>query len=298
MAGKLKRDHSSIKRMSSEGSFGIVYSVVCKSDNSKVAVKVIAVFDEKVHREAEILSRLRILEAHRNIVKYIDHWIEDSKSLDGLCRLHQEKKYEGQEPPTEFLAIKMSLCAGSLRQYLDRRNKETSTPPDARRCLCIISDIAEGLKFLHDNKIIHRDMKPANILYDKDDSGNEIFKISDFGLSKELLDDVRSHTKIGTLKYAAQEQRLSTHYNHSADIYSFGLIIFEVLYPMKKSDKDQLFEDLKIRRKLPGSEDELFKKFSRVIIDCTSDIPDERPVLQNREDESKLAIIPLLKSPF
>lgn len=90
------------------------------------------------------------------------------------------------------------------------------------RCL---KQIAQGLKFLHSVNIIHRDIKPGNILWDS--NGN--WKISDLGLAKLASTSMTPAT--GTPPYFAPEQ-WNTYYDSKVDIFAFGLVVFEVCYPM------------------------------------------------------------------
>ena len=100
--------------------------------------------------------------------------------------------------------------------------------PDEKREMLERSliQIAEGLKFLHSKNIVHRDMKPSNILYDF--LGN--WKITDFGLSRHVNTSMTANC--GTNDYRAPEQS-DRHYDCKVDIYALGLIAFEIGYPME-----------------------------------------------------------------
>lgn len=89
-----------------------------------------------------------------------------------------------------------------------------------------MKQVAAGLKFLHERDIVHRDMKPANILYDQASN----WKISDLGLAKFMERWMTPET--GTPRYFAPEQ-LQTDYDSKVDVFAFGLIIFEICYPVR-----------------------------------------------------------------
>lgn len=89
-----------------------------------------------------------------------------------------------------------------------------------------MKQVAQGLKFLHSVNVVHRDIKPANILYDFD--GN--WKISDLGLARLL--DTSMTPRTGTPLYFAPEQ-MQKHYDSRVDVFAFGLIIFEICYPIR-----------------------------------------------------------------
>ena len=84
--------------------------------------------------------------------------------------------------------------------------------------------ISKGLNYLHENKIIHCDIKPSNILL----FGNKIIKICDFGVSK-YFKTTKHKTLVGTPYYIAPEVVNDEGYNNSIDYWSLGVIIFELI---------------------------------------------------------------------
>ncbi|CAI0442795.1 unnamed protein product [Linum tenue] len=100
--------------------------------------------------------------------------------------------------------------------------------------------IAAGLAYLHEEihpRIVHRDIKPTNILLDLDLRP----KISDFGLSKFFPDDITHITTrvAGTLGYLAPEYAISGHLTRKLDVYSFGALLLEIVSGKKVVDFDQ-----------------------------------------------------------
>lgn len=95
----------------------------------------------------------------------------------------------------------------------------------------VAREIASALTYLHDRGVIHRDLKPANVGFDADGT----VKLFDFGLAREIpssgsLDDCYEMTgKVGTRRYMCPEVCRSEPYNQKADVYSFGLILWEML---------------------------------------------------------------------
>jgi serine/threonine protein kinase len=121
----------------------------------------------------------------------------------------------------EGVAIVMELAKESLRKVL---NKTPLLPWET--ISSIGAQIADGLKCLHDNGIFHRDIKPANILIVSDN----IAKIGDFGLAHLPMSDLtRSGTVIGTPKYMSPEQVQGQRIDHRTDIFSLGVVVFEML---------------------------------------------------------------------
>ncbi|XP_038607883.1 eukaryotic translation initiation factor 2-alpha kinase 3 [Tachyglossus aculeatus] len=141
--------------------------------------------------------------------------------------------------PKVYLYIQMQLCRKeNLKDWMNRRcNIE-----DRERtvCLQIFLQIAEAVEFLHSKGLMHRDLKPSNIFFTMDD----VVKVGDFGLVTAMDQDEEEqsvltpmpayarHTgQVGTKLYMSPEQICGNSYSHKVDIFSLGLILFELLYP-------------------------------------------------------------------
>ena len=122
------------------------------------------------------------------------------------------------------IAIVTDFCEyGDLYSYLSRGNR-----PDLFQRLVWLGQLAEGLNYIHSQGIVHRDIKPQNILI----SGGEILKIGDVGLAKPLydiqsqfgiIDQVYMNSWVGTQYYMAPEV-WGQHYNEKSDVFSLGLV--------------------------------------------------------------------------
>ena len=122
----------------------------------------------------------------------------------------------------------MEFCNGeNLRSFIDK-NMNDNTLIKESIIYNLISQICNGIKEMHDKKIIHRDIKPDNIFMNE----NMIIKIGDFGVSKQLK-SYKSYAlttkKLGTEYYAAPEILTKGIYNEKSDIWSLGCIIYELL---------------------------------------------------------------------
>jgi serine/threonine protein kinase len=129
-------------------------------------------------------------------------------------------------------------------------------PEQAVRTYC--SQIVKALGFLRDMSIIHRDLKPENILIDEDG----MLKLVDFGLSFESMSGVARPSKVGTPDYMAPEIVLMQPHSFSADYWSLGVIVYEMLTgttPFNGDDVEQTF-----RRIVCG-------RFDRTLLDDFSD---------------------------
>lgn len=136
------------------------------------------------------------------------------------------------------LYIQMQLCTSTLRDWLDQRNSNmVNRGIDLRECLQIFHDIVCGVQYIHSQGIVHHDIKPSNIFVSG--IGPKLIQVGDFGLacflqhSHDGITLITSHNhkgEIGTKLYAAPEQ-LSGKCNMKSDIFSLGIILFELLCP-------------------------------------------------------------------
>ncbi len=119
------------------------------------------------------------------------------------------------------VAIVMELVRDSLRKMLDR------TPQLPFDLIAnIAAQVADGLKCLHDNGIFHRDIKPSNILI----APGNVAKIGDFGLAHLPMSELtRTGTVLGTPRYMSPEQARGEVVDHRTDIFSLGVVLFEML---------------------------------------------------------------------
>jgi predicted Ser/Thr protein kinase len=193
-----------IVRLIGQGGMGAVYLARQKQLDRLVALKLINVreddptFAERFAREAKAMGKL----SHPNIVTIHDHG-----TADGL----------------PFLVMEF-VDGVTLR---DAMRAKTLTPAEA---LKVIPQVCDALEYAHKQGVVHRDVKPENILLDK--SGK--VKIADFGLAKLVDPDGLSltHTRqaMGTPHYMAPEQwERPTEVDHRADIYALGVLLYELL---------------------------------------------------------------------
>jgi len=207
LLGKTISGYRIIERIG-EGGMGTVYKANQLALDRVVAFKVLPEelsgnpqFIARFEREAKLLAKLR----HPNIVSIID---------------------KGQQDNYFYLVMEY-IPGGSLKDYMDSRNLSVD-----EKCK-IFFQLCEALFYLHENGVIHRDIKPGNILIDEGD----IPKLTDFGLAKMLggehprfaPDVTRTGVIVGTPDYMAPEQRTDAKVDHRADLYSMGVVFYEML---------------------------------------------------------------------
>ena len=190
-----------------KGGMGAVYKARQRGLDRLVALKILPpdigndpAFAERFAREARALARLN----HPHIVG-----VYDFGQIDGLYYFVMEF--------VDGVNLRQAIHSGSLQ---------------TKDALTIVPQICDALQFAHDEGIVHRDIKPGNILIDK--KGR--VKIADFGLAKLLGHEqadhnlTATHQVMGTVRYMAPEQMEGSRaVDHRADIYSLGVVFYEML---------------------------------------------------------------------
>uniref|UniRef100_A0A803MM00 non-specific serine/threonine protein kinase n=1 Tax=Chenopodium quinoa TaxID=63459 RepID=A0A803MM00_CHEQI len=201
-----------------KGGSGVVYQGYLQ-DGTPVAVKMLSpsstVSLKLFHTECELLTRFH----HRNLV-----------SLIGCC-----------EEGTTMALIYEYLANGNLQQYLLDVEKNVKVLSWKKR-LQIARDAAQELEYMHNGckpPIVHRDMKTSNILLDE----NLNAKISDFGICKtfsiESTDSGLVTKVIGTYGYVDPEYYSTRRLNSKSDVFSFGVVLLELITGHSSTIKDE-----------------------------------------------------------
>lgn len=187
------------------GGMGVVYRALQPSIEREVALKIILPdfanhpnFIRRFEAEARTIARLE----HPHIVPLYDYW---------------------REPGVAYLIMRW-LRGGSLENLL----MQGAMPLDS--IIALFNQICPALHTAHRNSIVHQDIKPANILMDDDQNAY----LADFGIAKNLTGpDLDNQNKLGVLlgtpEYIAPEQIRSFQSQPQSDIYSLGIILFELL---------------------------------------------------------------------
>ncbi|GKV42986.1 hypothetical protein SLEP1_g50335 [Rubroshorea leprosula] len=206
----------SSKRILGEGGFGRVYRGVLE-DGSEVAVKLLTRDNQNGDREfiaeVEMLSRLH----HYNLVK-----------LFGICM-------EGRKRCLVYELVPN----GSVESHLHGVDKKKG-PLDWDARLKIALGAARALAYLHEDsnpRVIHRDFKASNVLLEDDFTP----KVSDFGLAREATEGSQhiSTRVMGTFGYVAPEYAMTGHLLVKSDVYSYGVVLLELLTGRKPVDMSQ-----------------------------------------------------------
>ncbi|KAH7287875.1 hypothetical protein KP509_31G001700 [Ceratopteris richardii] len=280
------------------GAFGSVYKGVTK-DGKVLAFKKFTLDSSSIHsffRELEIVRQTR----HRSLVKALGYWSN-----------HMENN----------ILVLEYMELGSLDAHLHHMGKPRSCKLSLQERWNVSSAIVDGLLYLHyecpNAPIVHCDIKPSNILFDSHMQP----RISDFGLSRVLVDMVTSTQNLqGTLGYMAPECASSGRISPKCDVYSFGIIVIEMVTGVGPHDREILGENVTllewVRSKVSvGLYDEVldgtmlaeYKKtleiaeqielLLNVALECTKDNPKDRPNIKEVHSRLEKSMFSM-KAPF
>ncbi|CAK7356693.1 unnamed protein product [Dovyalis caffra] len=211
-------DNFSSANLLGQGGFGYVHKGILPN-GTVVAIKQLksgsGQGEREFQAEIEIISRIH----HRHLVKLIGYCITGSRRMlvyEFVTNYTLEFHLHGNERPTMNWSTRMKIAVGA----------------------------AKGLTYLHEDcqpKIIHRDIKAANILIDHSFEA----KVADFGLAKYSLDtETHVSTRVmGTFGYMAPEYASSGKLTEKSDVYSFGVVLLELISGRRPVDRTQSFID-------------------------------------------------------
>ncbi|KAK7149065.1 hypothetical protein R3I93_013160 [Phoxinus phoxinus] len=243
-----------------KGGFGFVYKVKHKYDGKIYAVKKV-VLTGKADSEVKALARLD----HPNIVRYITCW-SDSEN----CTSNQVSNSK------MYLFIQMEFCeGGTLTTWINDRNfyEIKRTTMEIHK---IFYEIISGVEYIHSKNLIHRDLKPDNILFGSDGK----VKIGDFGLvvhqTTDSGDPIERSNK-GTPPYMSPEQKNGKNYGEKTDIFPLGLVWFEMLWKISTGrERVKLWPDLR-NQMFPEGFCDSFPTENKFIKEMLSFTPEDRP---------------------
>ncbi|KAK7788610.1 hypothetical protein R5R35_005504 [Gryllus longicercus] len=198
-----------------KGATGAVFQGVNKNNGEPVAVKT---FNQLSHmrphdvqvREFEVLKKVK----HENIVK--------------LLAIEEEQEGRGK-------VIVMELCTGgSLFNILD--DPENTYGLQESEFLLVLEHLSAGMKHLRDNSLVHRDLKPGNIMKFIKDDGTTVYKLTDFGAARELEEDQQFMSLYGTEEYlhpdmyerAVLRKPVGKTFGATVDLWSIGVTLYHV----------------------------------------------------------------------
>ncbi len=197
------------------GAMGVVYKAHDPVLDRTVALKTIALDDTAQDRE-----------------EYQARFFQEAKAAARLNHPSLITIYDfGEESALAYMA--MELLNGS---ELSERMGQASMP--ISEAVAIAEQVAEGLAFAHDSGVIHRDIKPSNVML----LPRGRVKIMDFGIARLKVSDIKTQLgmRLGTPKYMSPEQIGGSTLDHRTDIFSLGIVLYEMLTGIKLFKGDTL----------------------------------------------------------
>ena len=276
------------KKILGEGSFGKVILVekvepTGESDSKAFAIKISKRFKRAVKKnnsnapkiDDEKPKELNFIEIRELVImKKIHHPNVMSLKDFKFCREDRE------------IWILMDYMPIDLGKFfsLNRNNKEIMNEKFIKN---IAFQILSGVNYLHQNMIIHRDLKLENILYDEEKNN---VKITDFGLSRQFDYDINSqYTDVGTYPYKPPELILGlTHYSTSFDIWSIGCILVEICIGSHLFGENDAIGVIKLMYKIFGS-------FNESLLPGFKNFPSSK-ILENLPENEGIGLINYIKS--
>lgn len=212
MIGKLLGNRYEIIEKIGGGGMSVVYKAKCRVLNRYVAIKVLR---DELTSDPEFIAKFKQESlsaaslAHPNIVNIYDTGIEG-----------------------DIYYIVMEYVKGeTLKKYIQRKGRLSE-----QETIKISRQVAEALKHAHTNNIVHRDIKPHNILITEDG----IAKVTDFGIARAATSSTINNTSnvIGSVHYFSPEQARGGYVDEKSDIYSLGIVMYEMITGVVPFDAD------------------------------------------------------------
>jgi serine/threonine protein kinase len=195
--------HYKIIERLGKGGMGDIYKAIQDPLNRVVALKVLPPQfgrDEEFAKRFEIEAKAISLLQHQNIVSIYEY---------------------GEENGYRYFAMQFVDGRDLSRHIAERKGMAVDEIIDFSKQIC------RGLRYAHNNNVVHRDIKPQNILIEK----SNVVKLSDFGIAKIFSgsDITMTGFTLGTPEYMSPEQALGKNIDHQTDIYSLGVVMYEML---------------------------------------------------------------------
>lgn len=174
--------------------------------------------------------------------------------------------------PPNLCIVTEFMSGGSVYDYLHKQKKTLNMSILLRFAI----DVSKGMDYLHQNNIIHRDLKAANLLLDE----NEVVKVADFGVARVQAQSGVMTAETGTYRWMAPEVIEHKPYNRKADVFSFGIVLWELLTGMVPyADLTPLQAAVGVVQKglRPIIPPQTLPKFAALLERCWQNDPAERP---------------------
>src|SRR5437867_3825210 len=164
-------------------------------------------------------------------VEFIERFQREAKAISELVHPHMVRVYDsGRDGTVHYIAMEY-VEGANLKEYIRREGRLSP-----ERALQIAAQVCEALEFAHSHGVVHRDIKPQNILLTADGR----VKVTDFGIARALSSATitQTGTVLGSVQYLSPEQARGTTVGRSADLYALGVVLYEMVTGQLPFDGD------------------------------------------------------------
>ena len=252
-----------IQSLLGEGGMGDVYVGEHEKLNRPVAIKTLK---PELIEDPELLQRFFSEARAANLIRH-ENIVEITDLLS--------------EPDGSSYMVMELLDGLPLEDLLEHESKLP-----ANRAVAIMTQVADALEAAHNKEIIHRDLKPANIFLIKRANTSDYVKVLDFGIARLMAEPQLHTTKTGqfwgTPLYMSPEQVVGKQISPSADIYAFGVILFEMLTGQLPFNDDSLYSLMNSHLNstpptVASIVPDVPAKLSELVAQCMAKLPEDRP---------------------
>lgn len=251
--GMLIGDRYEILEKIGNGGMSDVYKAKCHKLNRFVAVKVLK---QEFGENENFVSKFKI----------------EAQAAAGLMHPNIVNVYDvGNENGINYIV--MELVEGiTLKKYIEKKARLS-----VKEAISIAIQVSMGIEAAHNNRIIHRDIKPQNIIISKDGK----VKVTDFGIAKAATSNTITSNVMGSVHYTSPEQARGGFSDEKSDIYSLGITLFEMLtgrVPFN-GDTTVAIAIKHIQEPMPSARDyvaEIPVSVEKIVYKCTQKSPDRR----------------------
>ena len=271
-------NHYVIIKLIGKGSYGNVYKVKQKGFHEVYAMKKISVLSNDATTHRNLMTEIKILKC---------------TDCPYIVRLH------------DMIMMRHDVCLitfyaneGDLHAKI-KRLKQTQSFFEEDIVWNYFIQMSLGIRYLHENNIIHRDIKSQNIFIHREADDTRVIKIGDFGVSKILrLNGHKSNTIIGTPLYMSPELIRRESYDKKVDIWALGCILFEMVElipPFRANTFERLSKKIKTgkyrssRRHLKTEIHALIQKLIEIDVEDRYSIDD---ILEHEDVQARMELVP------
>ena len=178
------------------------------------------VYKAKCHRLNRYVAIKVLKQEYSSDAKFVAKFRAEAQSVAGLSHPNIVNVYDvGEDNGLHYIV--MELVEGiTLKKFIEKKGKL-----DVKEAVGIGIQIAQGMEAAHNNHIIHRDIKPQNIIISKEGK----VKVTDFGIAKAATSNTITSNAMGSVHYISPEQARGGYSDEKSDIYSLGVTLYEML---------------------------------------------------------------------